>query len=267
MTAQPEDRSARTDDIWRGTDFSGLTVVLGLGAGQLVRILAEQIERNDGTLLVINDQREELRQFLQAAERGPWTLIQAQSRHIPVLTETVDLLVVNGVLRQIPEPRLPTVFEEFWRVLVPGGQLRISDILEPSEASYNAAWRERNRLIILLSEALGAGAATGVNIKRAALAARSAGFDSLSVTILPGYGLTDAWLEETIEAVRAMASRVVDSFLRQQILDQGLSRLVAAYRQGEQRGAERFVLKGVRAGDLALTMEASFTEDDLLDSD
>jgi hypothetical protein len=67
--------------------------------------------------------------------------------------------------------------------------------------------------------------------------------------------------------VRAIASRVGDPYLRQQIIEEGLPRLVSAYQQGDQRAAERFVIKGVRPGDLALDMEASFTEEDLIDLD
>jgi SAM-dependent methyltransferase len=280
MTYQSESsglgRSAQGDDFWRGTDFSGVTVILGVGGGQLARLLAPQVQRNEGTLVVIDPNLDELQVLAEnpdvpEAGPNPWALIQARLRgravRIPLLSETVDLLVVNGILRQIPESGLPRFFEEIWQTLVPGGHLRISDILEPSEAPYNAAWLQRNRLITSLSRGLNAAAATGVDLRRAAQAARAAGLEDLSVAILPGYALTDAWLEETIEAVRAMASRVGDPYLRQQIVEQGLPRLVSAYQQGDQRAAERFVIKGVRPGDLALDMEASFTEEDLIDLD
>ncbi len=260
-------REAHSGDPWRGTDFSGVTVIWGLGGGQLARLLMPQIERNEGTLVILDSSLDELHAYAGVAEPGPWSLVQAHPRRTPLLAETVDLLVVNGILRQIPEGRLPLFFEELWRALVPGGQLRVSDILEPSEASYNAAWAERNRIITRLGEGLGAGVATGVDLKQAALAARSAGFEDLSVAILPGYALTDAWLEETIEAARTMASRVADALLRQRIVNEDLPRLVEAYHRGEQRAAERFVLKGVRAGDMSLTMEAGFTEEDLVDPD
>ena len=269
-------RSAQGDDIWRGTDFSGVTVILGVGGGQLARLLAPQVQRNEGTLVVMDPGLEELWVLAEnpdVAEAGPnpWTLIQARLRgravRIPLLHETVDLLVVNGILRQIPESGLPRFFEELWQTLVPGGHLRISDILEPSEAPYNAAWMQRNRLITSLSRGLNAAAATGVNLRRAAQAAKAAGLEDLSVAILPGYALTDAWLDETVGAVRAMASRLGDPYLRQQIVEEGLPRLVSAYQQGDQRAAERFVIKGVRPGDLALDMEASFTEEDLIELD
>ena len=39
------------------------------------------------------------------------------------------------------------------------------------------------------------------------------------------------------------------------------------YRLSRSPHAERFVLKGSKAGDLALTMEASFTEQDLVEPD
>ena len=90
------------------------------------------------------------------------------------------------------------------------------------------------------------------------------GFEDLALSFLPGYGLTDAWLEETVNAIRNMAGRVGDHILRSEILNRDVGRLVAAYAQGDQRAAERFVLQGVKVGDLALSMESSFTEEDLL---
>ena len=71
---------------------------------------------------------------------------------------------------------------------------------------------------------------------------------------------------EAVALQRAMAARVVDRQVRDEILQQDLSRLVKAYTREGQRGAERFVLQGTKAGDLALDMEASFTEEDLLQS-
>jgi hypothetical protein len=90
------------------------------------------------------------------------------------------------------------------------------------------------------------------------------GFENLGVTVLPGFSLTDAWIEDTVNALRTMAGRVADRSAREEILNHDLPRLVAAYNQGDQRAAERFVLRGTKIGDLALDMEASFTEDDLL---
>ena len=195
------------------------------------------------------------------------TLIQGRSRDLPVLDATVDLLALSGVLREVPENRFGVVLEEVWRALVPGGQLRISDIIEPSEAEYNRAWSERNRLVRKLAQILDRPTALSVDLRQVAQSARSVGFESLAVTVLPGLLLTDAWIEETVNALRTMAGRVADRHARDEIVNHDLPRLVAAYSQGEQRAAERFVMRGTKIGDLALNMEASFTEEDLLGPD
>ena len=250
--------------LWRGTDFSGITLVLGVGAGRLVTLLNEQAAVANGTLVVVDHNLRELRAAAPLRDQGSSVLIQGRPRQIPVLAETVDLLVVNGVMREVPESRLEAMFEELWRALVPGGHLRISDIIEPSEAAYNLAWTERNRIVRKLGKALGRPTALSVNLPCAARASRMVGFEDLALSFLPGYGLTDAWLEETVNAIRNMAGRVGDHILRREILDRDVGRLVAAYAQGDQRAAERFVLQGVKVGDLALSMESSFTEEDLL---
>ena len=71
-------------------------------------------------------------------------------------------------------------------------------------------------------------------------------------------------LEETVNAIRIMSGRLVDRKLRDEILNQDLQRLIASYAQGWQRAATRFVLQASKAGDMALTMESPFTEEDLL---
>ncbi len=201
--------------------------------------------------------------MLPLREQAPVLLMRGRYRQIPLLSETVDLLVVNGVLREVPESRLMAIFEEFWRVLVPGGQIRISDIIEPTSGDRTLAWAERNRIVRKLGAWLEMPTALSVNLPEAAKAMRSAGFENPRVTILPGYALTDAWLEETVNAIRNMASRLVDRGKRDEVLERDINRLIASYTQGEQRAAERFVLSGRKVGSLALEMEASFTEEDL----
>jgi len=254
------------DATWRGVDFSGVTVVLGVGTGRLVQLLVEQAAASGGNLIVASRKAAVLGTLMTLRTDTSLTLVQARPRHIPLLAETVDLLVVSGMLRQVPESKIDVMVDELWRTLVPGGQLRIADILEPSEAEYNLAWAVRNRIVGKMGNALNRPTAVSVNVKRAALAMRSRGFDDLKVSILPGFGLTQAWLEGTVNAARTMASRIVDRELRDDILKHDLERLIAAFHQGEQRAAERFVLRGTKAGHLALDMEASFRESDLFES-
>jgi SAM-dependent methyltransferase len=267
MNASAAHNGRSTSSPWRGIDLSGVTVVLGVGTGRQIELLNQEIAASGGHLLVLAADRAQLGAVLPLRDHGPLTLIQGRIRQISVLSETVDLLVVNGLLREVPTRRLRAMAEELWRVLVPGGQLRISDIIEPTEAEDNHAWAERNRIVRKLADALERPTALSVDLPAAAAALQSAGFQDLGLSFLPGYALTDAWLEETVNAIRAMASRVVDRQLRHEIVEQDLSDLVGAYAAGQQRAPQRFVLQGSKPGDLALDMEASFTEEDLLDTE
>lgn len=251
------------ETFWRGVDFSGVTVVLGIGTGRLIELLARQAQAAQGHLLLMDFQPAHLQTLLSLREESPVLLVRGRYRQIPLLTETVDLLVVNGVLREVPDSLLMRVFEEFWRVLVPGGQLRVSDIIEPAAADHALAWTERNRIVRKLAGLLDMPTALSVNLPEAAKAMRSVGFENPKATILPGYALTDAWLEETVNALRNMVSRVADRTMRDELLERDIPRLIAVYTQGDQRAAERFVLSGRKVGSLALEMEASFTEEDL----
>ena len=256
------------DELWRGIDLSGISVVLGLAGGRLVQALARQAAiAGDGRVIAMGYDLDALEQLLPLMVPLPVSPVNARLRQIPLLDETVDLLVMNGTLRQVPESQLLAMCQEIWRVLVPGGQLRIADLVEPSEAPYNEAWRIRNELIAKLGRALERPTALYVNLTQAAAALTEIGFENLAVSLLPGYPLTEAWLDSTQQAVQAMVSRVVDTELRDEVLQHDLQRLISAYQLGEQRAAERFVLRGSKIGDLALNMQASFTEEDLVDED
>jgi hypothetical protein len=235
-------------------DFSGLAVVLGVGTGRLIKLLNRRAAASEGTLVVVSHDLGRLKPLVPLMQEGSLALVHGRPDQIPVLNGVVDLLVVNGILRQVPEGQLEAMFDELWRALVPGGLLRVSDVIEPSHAPYNLAWAERNRIVRKLAKSLGRPTALRVDLQGAAAGLRSAGFDDLHVSILPGYGLTDNWLQKTVNALRSMTARVVDRQVRNEILEQDINRLVRACAQGGQRGAERFVLQGSKAGDEALTM-------------
>ncbi len=256
------------DPLWRGVDLSGITAVLGPAGGQLLQALAQQAAAvGSGCVLAIGYELEPLTQILPLADELPIAVLNARIRQLPLAEGSVDLLVMNGTLRQVPLRHLETMLQEIWRVLAPGGQLRVADIIEPSQEPHAEAWRVRNELVVKLGAALERPVANYVNLRDAAAALASVGFEELAVTILPGMPLTDAWLEATHSAIEAMASRVGDPTVRRAIIERDLPRLAAAYRQGDQRAAERFVLRGRKIGDLALSMEAAFTEQDLVDDD
>lgn len=252
------------DTTWRGVDFSGITLVLGVGTGRLLEILNQQAHASGGSLLVLERALDRLEALLPLREQGPITPVRGRPRQIPVLSETVDLLVVNGMLREVPDGRMASFIGEVARAMVPGGRLRVSDIIEPQGGEQTAAWAERNRIVRKLGEALERPVAVAANLSLAARVLQELGFEQLSVALLPGYALTDEWLEETVNAARAMAGRVVHPTVRGEIVEGDIPRLVSAYARGSQKAAERFVLQGTKAGSLALDMTASFTEDDLI---
>jgi SAM-dependent methyltransferase len=252
-----------TFDPWRGLDFSGVTLVLGVGTGRQVPLLADKSMQAEGSLVVADLNLERLRAMQREQANAVITWLQARIRHIPLCDEVVDLMVINGLLREVPTARMAALFDELWRVLAPGGKLRIADMLEPSEADYHHAWAERNRIVRRLGLALEKTTALAVDITAAAKALRSTGFEDLNVAILPGYTLTEAWLEETQEAIRGMAGRVVDPDLRHFILRQDLERLGAAFAEGSQRAPQRFVLQADKPSDLTVAMESAVTVEDL----
>lgn len=249
---------------WDGVDLSGLTVVLGAGTGQMIELLNQGASSSDGTLLVLGQPLDPLQALAPLRESGPISLVQGRFRDTPVLSETVDLLVANGIMRQVPHGQLEPIGNELWRLLVPGGRLRISDILEPSEESYDQVWSLKNAIVRKVAASLNQPTALSVDIGLLARILRAVGFEDLGISLLPGVPLTDAWLEETVNAIQVACSRIVDVHVRHGIMDGDLRRLVAAYAAGEQRAAERVVLRARKPGDLALAMEASFVEDDLV---
>ena len=252
---------------WRGVDFSGLTVVLGVGTGRLIEVLARQAAASRGTLLVTETARNRLDDLRSLRESTPLTLALARPPQVPVFSDTADLLVVNGILREVPEQRLGVFFAEVWRAMVPGGRLRISDIIEPQDPERTAAWALRNDIVRKLARATEHPMAISVDLRRAALVLQQVGFENLNVALLPGYVLNDDWLEDTVNAIRNMAGRLVNRDLRAAIVQQDIPRLISAYARGNQTAAERFVLQGAKAGNLALDMNASFTEEDLVDTE
>ncbi len=262
-----DEAGGRANAPWRGVDFSGITVVLGLGVGRLIDLLLAQAAAAGGQLVALSYRFDDAELLGQLRADGPFTALRARARQLPLMDESVDLLALNGTLREAPRERLPEMAAEVLRVLVPGGQLRVADVIEATEAPEERAWGERNQLIRQLGQALGQPTALALDLRAAAIALAEAGFEDLGLSILPGYTLSEAWLVETVEAVRAMASRVANPRVRAEILERGLPRLRAAFAQGDQRAAQRIALKGHKVGSLALSMDASFTEQDLRLSD
>ncbi|MHB9034553.1 MAG: methyltransferase domain-containing protein [Anaerolineae bacterium] len=256
-------QSAEELDPWRGMSFSGTTLVLGIGTGRQVTLLASKAQEAEGLLVVGDSVPARLTTMRSQLGTEAIAWIHTKARQIPLLNESVDLMLLNGLLREHPTARFGVLFEEIWRVLVPGGKLRIADILDANEDPAQRAWAERNRIVRRLGQALTLPVAVSVDLRSAVRNLRSTGFEELKVALLPGYALTDAWLQETVEAIHGMAGRVTDRELRSVILHDDLQRLAQVYLGSDQRAPERFVLQAVKPGDLAVEMEAPFTEEDL----
>jgi SAM-dependent methyltransferase len=241
-------RSAGVEETtWQNVPLSGVTVVLGAGTGTVVQMLSEQIAAGQGQLVVVDFAPRHLKPLTPLLQDGRVSLVRGRARQLPLLERSADLIAVNGLLREVPESRLPIFFEELWRVLVPGGQTRISDVLAPSEEPHHRAWQQRNRIIHKLGKVLGMPTAVAADLTTAARAMRGTGFEDLSVSLLPGAPLSDAWLEETVNAVRSMSSRSADMEMVDELLNTDLPRLVAAHAEGEQMAADRFVLGGIKS--------------------
>ncbi|MGI6374705.1 MAG: class I SAM-dependent methyltransferase [Anaerolineae bacterium] len=246
-------------DLWSGVDLSGVTLVIGLGTGQLLQLLAEEAQRAGGIVVLASYLQPALAAVAELAAHLPVERVCCRPRELPLADGTVDLCVVNASLREVPLPHYRTFLDELWRVLVPGGHLRISDVLAPTDAPTALTWRRRCDLITRLGQALGRPVALHADARALAIAMQEVGYESMAVSLLPGVSLTSEWLGETVEAIRAMVSRVSDAELRQELLERELPALIAAFQRGDQRAADRFVVRGNKVGNLALDMETAGT--------
>jgi SAM-dependent methyltransferase len=253
--------SEQSNDLWRGVGLSGITLVLGVGAGRLVELLAQEALQAGGLVVLASYARSALDTCAELSARLPIERLCARPRHLPLADASVDLCVINGSLRETPVARYRTLLEELWRVLVPGGHLRVADLIAPSGEPTGATWARRSAMIAELGQALGRPVALHADVRALAEAMREVGYESMAVSLLPGYALTDEWLSDTIEAIRAMSSRVADPEIRRKLLDRDLRALIASYRAGDQRAAERFAMRGNKVGNLALDMETAGTEE------
>ena len=58
-----EENTQIQNSAWRGVDFSGLTLVLGVGTGRLIEVLNKQAAASHGSLVVIEYSLRRLRQL------------------------------------------------------------------------------------------------------------------------------------------------------------------------------------------------------------
>jgi arsenite methyltransferase len=109
---------------------AGATVVdIGCGAG--TDLLLAAIHVGDGGRAIGVDMTEAMR---ERARRGAVAcglahveVREGEATALPVETESVDVVISNGVLNLVPEKR--TAIGEIQRILKPGGHVQIADIV------------------------------------------------------------------------------------------------------------------------------------------
>jgi arsenite methyltransferase len=119
-----------------GIPAAGTTVVdIGSGAGTDV-LLAAGYVGSTGRVIGIDPNEVMLAKARAAADRTAAKHVEfrkGSADALPVESNTVDLVISNGVLNLAPD-KLP-VFNEILRVLKPGGRLQLADIVVGSELS------------------------------------------------------------------------------------------------------------------------------------
>jgi SAM-dependent methyltransferase len=119
-----------------GNPTAGTTVVdIGSGTGTDVLLAASYVGPT-GRVIGIDPNEAMLAKARGAADRIAAKHVEfrkGSAEALPVESNTVDLVISNGVLNLAPD-KLP-VFTEILRVLKPGGRLQLADIVVGSELS------------------------------------------------------------------------------------------------------------------------------------
>ncbi len=117
----------------------GATVVdIGCGAGTDLLLAALHVGPQGCAIGVdmTDAMRERARHGAIACDLSSVEVREGEAAALPIETESVDVVISNGVLNLVPEKRLAVA--EIHRVLKPGGHLQIADIVLGVELSETA---------------------------------------------------------------------------------------------------------------------------------
>ena len=179
---------------------SGTTVLdLACGTGDFLKLL-----RHDGYRAFGMD----LSWGMLAANRAGLPLTQADGAHLPVATASVDGITCGYALRNFTE--LQAVFDEFGRIVRPGGRISLLEVSEPDSGLLRTGHRFWFRKVVPVIGGL--------------LSDRSA------YQYLPK---STAYLPST-EELRTMLVEAGFSTVNRRRLSGGLSQLITATRCGRQ---------------------------------
>lgn len=129
--------------VFAELDRSDIVLDLGCGAGLDLLVAAG---RGAGKLLGVDfswDMLERAQQAVEsAAQEHKITLLHSPASDLPLLSASLDAVMVNGIFNLNPER--PAVFHELRRVLRPGGVAFVAELILteplPDELRDNANW-------------------------------------------------------------------------------------------------------------------------------